>query len=207
MRPSWYISQILRVFPSLQVRSTLQERPVIDSWSSALDAMAATAGELREKEPESWWKELYLLLSEEPEQRKKLSRILDACFYRYDGTRIQKAVSSILYGNSVSGSVTRLETYAACAYAQFITYGLQLTERVEYEFGSMDRGNFFHKALETVSQEMKKENLRPEQVDDTIRKKLVDFRDHTGLRAERRHNFAGQRAKRLFCGTLAKDDG
>lgn len=174
MRPSWYISQILRVFPSLQVRSTLQERPVIDSWSSALDAMAATAGELREKEPEGWWKELYLLLSEEPEQRKKLSRILDACFYRYDGTRIQKAVSSILYGNSVSGSVTRLETYAACAYAQFITYGLRLTERVEYEFGSMDRGNFFHKALETVFQEMKKGNLRPEQVDDTIRKKLVD---------------------------------
>ena len=97
-------------------------------------------------------------------QRKKLSRILDACFYRDDGTRIQKAVSSILYGKLWSpGSVTRLETYAACAYAQFITYGLRLTERVEYEFGSMDRGNFFHKALETVFQEMKKENLRPEQ--------------------------------------------
>lgn len=161
----------------------------------------------REKEPEGWWKELYLLLSEEPEQRKKLSRILDACFYRYDGTHIQKAVSSILYGNSVSGSVTRLETYAACAYAQFITYGLRLTERVEYEFGSMDRGNFFHKALETVFQEMKKENLRPEQVDDTIRKKLVDSAITQAWRAERRHNSAGQRAKRLFCGTLAKDDG
>ena len=46
-----------------------------------------------------------------------------------------------LYGSPLEGSVTRLETFAACAYAQFLTYGLKLVRRKEFEFAALDMGN------------------------------------------------------------------
>lgn len=53
-----------------------------------------------------------------------------------------------LYGNILSGSVTRLEQYAACAYAHFLQYGLELTERRRYELAAADIGNLFHDSID-----------------------------------------------------------
>lgn len=57
------------------------------------------------------------------------------------------AVARVLYGDMLSGSVTRLERYAACAYAQFLSYGLQLAERRLHEFAAADMGTLFHEVI------------------------------------------------------------
>jgi ATP-dependent helicase/nuclease subunit B len=53
-----------------------------------------------------------------------------------------------LYGINLENSVSRLETYAACAYRHFLQYGLTLKEREEFGFEAVDMGNVYHAVLE-----------------------------------------------------------
>jgi ATP-dependent helicase/nuclease subunit B len=51
-------------------------------------------------------------------------------------------------------SVSRLETYASCAYKHFLQYGLTLREREEFGFESVDMGNVFHGVLDEFSKRL-----------------------------------------------------
>lgn len=57
-----------------------------------------------------------------------------------------------LYGTQLENSVSRLERFAACAYAHFLEYGLMLKEREEYRFEQVDMGNIFHEVLEILQE-------------------------------------------------------
>lgn len=61
---------------------------------------------------------------------------------------ISKAVTKALYGNTLENSVTRLEQFAACAFAHYLSYGLRLKERELQQFASVDMGNIYHDVLE-----------------------------------------------------------
>lgn len=166
------ISQICRIFPDLPVEDE-EETQKIYSKNSARKALAAGAGHLREGEPEDWWLELYQLLKECGGEEERLEKVLNGCFFHYQNGKLSQAAARAVYGDVLSGSVTRLERYAACAYAQFLTYGLHLFERAEYEFGGVDRGSFFHKALETFFRCLTEEELSPADVTEEKRKELT----------------------------------
>ncbi|MBQ0043229.1 MAG: PD-(D/E)XK nuclease family protein [Lachnospiraceae bacterium] len=68
-------------------------------------------------------------------------------------------VARVLYGNEMSGSVTRLEKYAACQYSYFLKYGLGLKEREEFEISSSDKGNVYHDILKLFSEKLVAEGL------------------------------------------------
>lgn len=55
-------------------------------------------------------------------------------------------------------SVSRVETYAACAYRHFLQYGLKLQERQEFGFEAVDMGNVFHSVLEGFSHALEGSN-------------------------------------------------
>lgn len=56
-----------------------------------------------------------------------------------------------LYGRQLENSVSRLETYAACACRHFLQYGLSLQEREEFGFEVSDMGNVYHAVLENFA--------------------------------------------------------
>ena len=56
---------------------------------------------------------------------------------------ISHAVTQALYGTVLENSVTRLERFAACAYAHYLNYGLRLKERHALEFASVDSREIF----------------------------------------------------------------
>ena len=80
---------------------------------------------------------------------------MDAAFYIYEEKGIGKAAARALYGTILQGSVTRLERYAACAYAHFLSYGLELMERQEYQLASVDMGNLFHESIDLCFREIR----------------------------------------------------
>ena len=65
-------------------------------------------------------KALYSWLSNEGGQREDMERLADACTFTYKERGIGRAAAADLYGAVLNGSVTRLEGYAACAYAHFL---------------------------------------------------------------------------------------
>ncbi len=96
---------------------------------------------------DAWYALAQWYLSREP-YRGEVCRLFDAAFGLHADTPIGRAAVRALYGAELENSVTRLERFAACAFSHFLDYGLQLREREEYGFASVDMGNIYHDALE-----------------------------------------------------------
>lgn len=84
--------------------------------------------------------------------------ILDARYRYYEGNPISKMVAQAVYGKNIKGSVTRLERFARCQYAHYLTYGLRLREREMSGLMSVDIGNIYHEALSRYSIKIKESN-------------------------------------------------
>ncbi len=107
------------------------------------------------------------------EGRKELSRLMEAAFKNRTGAPIDSAVARVLYGRVMEGSVTRLEKYAACAYAHFLRYGLELMERPVYEIQAVDLGNLFHDSIERCFKKADEGGLDWKIMSDETRRDLV----------------------------------
>jgi len=94
------------------------------------------------------------LMEKEDERKVFIEKIASQAFFEETESVLDQAVVNILYGESILGSVSRMEQYAKCAYAYFLKYGLQLKEREEYGFEDRDIGNIFHGVLELFSRKL-----------------------------------------------------
>ena len=102
----------------------------------------------RDDDPEKmkWMQTLYHALKElEP-----VGDYVDARFYTNQALPLSKELIHDLYGDTISGSVTRMEKFAGCAFSHFMQYGLRLRKRLVYEILPTDMGKVFHKTMELV---------------------------------------------------------
>lgn len=158
LRPSYLIRTILHMFPDMQVQEIAELEQILDvSTENAAQEYFLTGGNSIEKESRT--KEWYALAkcfleSEDDEIREKSKSILDAFYYQYTHDPISHVVAQAVYGKSIEGSVTRLESFARCAYAHYLSYGLKLREREESGFESVDMGNLYHTAVEIYSKKL-----------------------------------------------------
>ncbi|SFG81767.1 PD-(D/E)XK nuclease family protein [Oribacterium sp. WCC10] len=95
--------------------------------------------------------------------------IISAAFTHYAEKDLDEELAKELYGDMITGSITRLEKYSQCAYAHFLQYGLLLKERDTFEVQMFDIGNLYHAAIErsfreTFRQNKKLEELSPEEI-------------------------------------------
>lgn len=147
-RPSSLINDIRRLFPKLSIRSDSREKiyTVNDGKRRLISGMRTGTEETSQPE----FLELYRWFYGKENYKEDIQRILDAVYYSYQEKGIGRAAARRLYGAVLSGSVTRLEQYASCAYAHFLRYGLELKERKDYEVAAVDVGNLFHDSIDRV---------------------------------------------------------
>lgn len=148
LRPSYLIRTILRIFPDMQVQELddLNKLPSLSTKEAAKDYYLSA-----DRSPEWYALAKYFLNSEDEVIRSNAKAILDAFYYEYEHDPISHVVAEAIYGKQIEGSVTRLESFARCAYAHFLSYGLKLREREESGFESVDMGNLYHAAIENYS--------------------------------------------------------
>lgn len=67
---------------------------------------------------------------------------------------IEKDVNLDLFhiNGELTTTVSRIEKYNKCPYSYFLTYGLKLKERDEYELQTYDLGNFLHEMVDNASE-------------------------------------------------------
>ena len=151
IRPSSLIRRVCRLFPELVLRECERE----DDWriwlSGREDAflrLACGFGTMEQEQPRDEWKELYGWFLQQPAYKKAVNRLMDAAFISYISRPLSRAAVQAVYGCELSGSVTMLEQYGACAYAHFLQYGLCLGPREESRIQAPDIGIILHQALE-----------------------------------------------------------
>ena len=160
MRPSFLIGQLLRMFAQVEIENPEKE-PLLDRIQSLKDGRQYLArtlrsyadGKLTDPEEQTLFF-LYRVYRQDAGYGRWAERMEDAAFFRHRQSRLDRAVAAALYGNTLIGSVSRLEQYAACAYAHFLRYGLNLSPQEEYEVKAADLGNLFHGVLEIFSEKL-----------------------------------------------------
>ncbi len=160
LRPAYLVDMVRGLFPGLTPE--MPERgPAREQILCGADGVGFFADMLREyaagrttEEEQHTLTTFYRCYEENPQYRKQAAGLVDTAFARHEDKPLSRAAATALYGASLLNSVSRLETYAACAYAHFLQYGLRLRERGEYSFEPVDMGNLFHGVLETFSDKL-----------------------------------------------------
>jgi len=70
-----------------------------------------------------------------------------------------EAAERLLAGGSLTSSVSRLESFAACPFQHFAKYLLKLEEREELKLAAVDMGSFYHDAICAVYEGMRQRRL------------------------------------------------
>ena len=154
IRPSYLIDTVRKLFPQLAVEYP-QNRSRIEQIEGRQEGARYLAEELREYADgtlqEEERQDFYLMYRAYEADAEGRDRLTAAAFRRYKESGLSRIVARALYGKQLENSVSRLETYAACACRHFLQYGLSLREREEFGFEVSDMGNVYHAVLENFA--------------------------------------------------------
>ncbi len=175
IRPSAVLNEIRNLLPKLK-----RKAPVADRRERVLTSKASSASVLIRglKMPEYFVSAKEQQENQQDERRymTELFRDLYAWFLNSDGNAakllswekniygeaftpdLAKELVRLLYGDTPTASISKLEKYAACAYAHFLSYGLGIDERRVSRLRSPEIGTILHAAMEKFGRAMNQEN-------------------------------------------------
>ena len=210
MRPSYLVSNIRRLFPKITVCE--EKEPGSELWQTTTrkngmqyflhGLQEARMGNVMPK-----WKELYRSYAQDDEYRERVRKLVQAAFSRGAARQLSFSASKKLYGEVMTNSVTRLEQFAACAFAHFAMYGLRLRERELYGVKPADLGILFHRSLDLFSRRIavsgrdwtelteQEETILMEQCVDEVSEKY----GADALHSDARSAYTINRLKRILC--------
>ena len=175
--PSYLINEIRKLFPEIPVRDIEKEEKPEEKLEMPRSGEALFLEELgraAEGEIDPLFEELYRWYAAHPEAGIPAETYRKAAFLRCADGVIGKSAASALYGDTLKNSATRLEKYAACAFAHFMEFGLQIRERDQYELKAADMGTVMHEALEKFSKKLQENGETWKTVTDDTRDRLIE---------------------------------
>lgn len=102
--------------------------------------------------PNPFWTELFNTLYD-PENLRQL-QLLKSLSHQNIPVPLNEELAEKLYGKNLHLSVSQLESFYTDPYSHFLIYGLGLKERQLQELTPLESGNFYHEALDLISQEL-----------------------------------------------------
>lgn len=160
LRPAYLVETVKKLYPDLTVETpeeeTIFER--LETWQDSYDYVAdglreAASGTLS-PEREEELVQILKAMQEKKETAREAEKLMQGAFAGYAEERLPGQLALALCGSDLVGSITRLETFAACAYEHFLKYELSLKERREFGFEAVDMGNIFHSVLAEFSERL-----------------------------------------------------
>lgn len=174
IRPSSLLSQVKKLFPGIPIIEAGEEAAA--PWALPASRRRVIRGlkEYGKKAEDSKFLETYRFFYQSEPHRERIKELVNAAFYTYEERGIGRTAAKALYSEILHGSVTRMELYASCAYAHFLAYGLELSERQEFELAASDIGNLFHSSIDLFFKRMKEESRSYRELSENERKELVN---------------------------------
>lgn len=211
LRPSYLMNVLKGIFPGMELKKEEDwQKDAYVTPKESIRLLIEGMRAYRAGEENGKFYELYRWYAAQEQYEEKLSQLLEAAFARHTDSRLGRAVAHALYGTVLENSVTRLERYAACAYAHFLMYGLKLSKRDTYEFAPVDMGNIFHRTLELFSKRLEEssytwtdipEEIQGAWVEECMELVTADY-GNTILQSTARNAYAAERMKRMMKRTV-----
>lgn len=218
VKPSYLIHTLQKIFPKLMIQKVESRsmdirnvETVHEGWKLWMNGLNLWKDQkFSVQEEENQWRELCRWYKKNPEFEQEMNQLIEAGFYKNRENRLTSGVAKALYGQVLQNSASRLEQYAACAFAHFLQYGLGIQERQVYEFHAADMGSIIHMALEKFSLTLNKKGLhwadlsdecREACIDESIQEITADY-GNTILQSSRRNAYMIERLRRILRRTV-----
>lgn len=116
-------------------------------------------------------------------KEKEYARLLDnlatiEARLKWEETKLEEMIAKEtaegIYGENIVASISRMETYAQCAFAHFVSYGLELKEREEFEVTGIDIGNVLHSIFESAFRSCKENGTDYQLLDEAAIDALIE---------------------------------
>lgn len=213
IRPSYIVETLQKLFPAMKIEEEDEIKNDLTRILGADGGISYLIEGLRKypyEETDNLWKELYSFYYSKEEFKPVLKGLIDAVFYVNQDRGLSRQIAKELYGNSLSGSVTRFEQYAACAFAHYISYGLELNERQEFRLAMPDIGNLFHNAIELFSRKLAESEYDWHTIPDEVReewsnecvRKAAESYGNAIFGSSKRYQYVVRRVERITRRTL-----
>jgi len=209
-RPAYLISELQKIFVYLPVFDMeaygMEYREILPRTGIDYIIQGLRDQKVMEK---AKWQELYRWYLSQPEWKRKIEELNSISLYRKPEDGLTRETAEKLYG-SQNPSVSRIEQFVACACAHFLSYGLRLKDREEYEFAALDFGNVIHRSLELYANKLEQnqetwiniETERQQQyIEESVEESVVDY-SNTVLYSTARNAYMIPRMKRMMRRTI-----
>lgn len=174
--PAYLIGNLQKLFPKLVINKAEEFKDSMEGFETPEMSLGYFLEGLANAEyGDDMFRELYSWYLRDETYRPIIQKLVQASKTKKPVDFISRSAAKVLYGEVSLKTATRLEKYAACAFAHFLQYGLKITERTEYEFRAMDMGNIMHLALEQFAVEVQKRGMKWGELTEEFRNELVDF--------------------------------
>ena len=153
MRPSYLVGTLRRLFPQLRIHRPFEEGSRILSDRKGLQLLAQECRRQQETGEET---DPVLMehLGSRTETAGIAAYLPGAAAYELKHAPLAEETARNLYGEQMTMSISRMETFAGCPYQFFVRYGLKLKEREEYRIQAADIGSLMHDAMAIFSREL-----------------------------------------------------
>lgn len=180
--PAYLIRVIQGLFVGIQIEKVTQknlgelsaiatEEDGLDDFANILRTYLNAETGIGEQEKQ---KSLLKILCHAYMENETAERMKEASLTAYENVPLSDMAAELLYRDRNKGSVSRLEEFAGCAYAQFLKYGIELKEQKEYDFEALDFGIIYHHVLEVVCKELSKRQLTLAEADQELVNRIID---------------------------------
>lgn len=168
-QPSILVSQILGIFPTIEIISTLTDG-VAAFWNS-LSTPDATlwhlVNYLCKSQTESsatqqervLWAEVLDWYQNNPAYRKNIDNLMQALNYAGVSQAMTGTEAAALYGKNLRTSITRLETHRQCPFSHYVRYGLKPEGRPIYTIAAPEIGTLLHELIDGFFRAVREQQL------------------------------------------------
>lgn len=212
VNPSYVIGKLRSLFPKtiLHDEDAYKNDPEHILGDAGISYLASGLRSFSEKEPDNFFYELLMYYRSRKDTARILNKLIGGAFHVNKDKGIGREAARQLYGPVLSGSVTRLEEYSGCAYAHFLSYGLNLEERQEYKLAVPDIGNIFHNSIDAFSKRLDESAYTWHDIPDDVRQKwaiesvadAVDKYENSCIRSTKRDEYLIRKIERITVRTL-----
>lgn len=201
IRPSYLIDILKDLFAGNEIERTVNRKNISElaNKSSVFDMLLENIKYYGSEEFSSELMEILSYSITDEELGNRLKKGIEGAFFTNKVEGIEGKIAKQIYGEDTVAKATRLEKYAACAYAHFMEYGLKLVERPVYEIKATDIGTLYHNCVEAFTRRIKNEKIDINTIDDNRRQKLIhECMEQIAISYENGVFFSNKRNQFLF---------
>lgn len=190
---SYIIDDLLKKFPKLRVETIYDFPEMEDDPYVYITTPTMTTSHLlealhlqqKDEDIHPVWLDVYQYYLSQP----SLKRRLNGLYHKNTPDQLKKDDIKVLFGDTLTVSVSSLEQYNSCPYAFFLEKGLRIKERDVKKVEAVDIGNLYHETLKDLAYILLKEQKELHELELETIESIVDERVNALARKVQREFF------------------